>query len=373
MRRSPRATGRRCAALYARHAPWLVLRLHPTVRRRRSRRRGSAGHLRRGLASAGRWDGQGEVAAWIWGIGVRRLIDRARGRRPPARVRPLSGSRSGSRRPRSRCCSASSTATWPARWTGSRRSCGPWSRPPCWTGSPPARPAPLLGIPAGTVKTRMMRARAAAARGAGMTTRLARRRGDAARGYAARRRRPAPVGVVRRGAPHRLRGAAGQRLAPVVDTRAAGRRSGRDRRRGSDAAAAGLGRAAADRGSASGRHRPAAGRHAGAARRRGSPRWPSRSRSRWPAARAGTTARAVVFLLRRPARCRSPASPPRSRAALDPTYELALAAPYSELRLLLLRTVAVLGSDDRADGAGRAGVLPGQGWTAVAGCCRRSA
>jgi RNA polymerase sigma-70 factor (ECF subfamily) len=35
--------------------------------------------------SARRWDGRGEVAAWVWGIGVRRLVDALR-RRPRATV-----------------------------------------------------------------------------------------------------------------------------------------------------------------------------------------------------------------------------------------------------------------------------------------------
>ena len=41
---------------------------------------------------------------------------------------------------------------------------------------------------------------------------------------------------------------------------------------------------------------------------------------------------------------RSPASPRRSARGLDPTHELGLAAPMSSVRLLLLRTVAVVGA-----------------------------
>src|SRR3989442_586471 len=68
-------------ALYERHAPWLVVRLA---------RRCSDPNIveevvqdtfvavwRRPQA----YGGGGEVAAWIWGIGIRRLIDRLRTRR----------------------------------------------------------------------------------------------------------------------------------------------------------------------------------------------------------------------------------------------------------------------------------------------------
>lgn len=50
---------------------------------------------------------------------------------------------------------------------------------------------------------------------------------------------------------------------------------------------------------------------------------------------------------------------------IDPTHELSLAAPMSSVRLLLLRTVAVLGTTLVLTAAG-ALALPGLGWTAVA-------
>ena len=67
--------------LYERHAPWLVLRL--------SRRCSDAGLVEEVVQDtfvavwrgAKRFRGEGDVAAWIWGIGIRRLIDRRR-RRP---------------------------------------------------------------------------------------------------------------------------------------------------------------------------------------------------------------------------------------------------------------------------------------------------
>jgi RNA polymerase sigma-70 factor (ECF subfamily) len=66
--------------LYERHAGWLLLRL--------TKRCGNselvAGALQDTFVavwqSAGRWRGEGEVAAWLWGISIRRLISALRGR-----------------------------------------------------------------------------------------------------------------------------------------------------------------------------------------------------------------------------------------------------------------------------------------------------
>lgn len=69
-------------ALYERHAPWLTLRLE----RRCADRDAVDDALQDTFVaiwrSAGRYDGSGAVGAWIWGIAVRRLIDALR-RRPP--------------------------------------------------------------------------------------------------------------------------------------------------------------------------------------------------------------------------------------------------------------------------------------------------
>ena len=75
-------------ALYRRHAPWLVLRL--------SRRCADPGLVEEVVQDtfvavwrgAGHYRGTGEVPAWIWGIGIRRLIDRLR-RKPAAVVRSI--------------------------------------------------------------------------------------------------------------------------------------------------------------------------------------------------------------------------------------------------------------------------------------------
>ncbi len=67
-------------SLYGRHAPWLVVRL--------TRRCADSSVVDEVVQDtfvavwrgASKWDGRGEVAAWIWGIGVRRLLDALRHR-----------------------------------------------------------------------------------------------------------------------------------------------------------------------------------------------------------------------------------------------------------------------------------------------------
>jgi RNA polymerase sigma-70 factor (ECF subfamily) len=79
------ATGSTAALeeLYRRHAPWLTARL--------ARRCADPGTVDEALQDtfvavwkgAGRYQGDGDPGAWIWGIAVRRLVDLLR-KRPPA-------------------------------------------------------------------------------------------------------------------------------------------------------------------------------------------------------------------------------------------------------------------------------------------------
>ena len=143
--------------LYDRHAPWLTLRLQ---RRCADPDRVDDAVQDTFLAvwrTARRWDGSGEVGAWIWGIAIRRLIDALR--RHPARG-PLQGA------------VTTEPSTEEAVLAGVEYGdlAGALNRL-----SPELRAVVqatilddlttkeagrLLGIPAGTVKTRMMRAKA---------------------------------------------------------------------------------------------------------------------------------------------------------------------------------------------------------------------
>jgi RNA polymerase sigma-70 factor (ECF subfamily) len=67
--------------LYDRHAPWLAARLN----RRCNSPEAVADVLQDTFMAlwkgAERWRGDGEVAAWLWGIAVRRMVSRLRGHR----------------------------------------------------------------------------------------------------------------------------------------------------------------------------------------------------------------------------------------------------------------------------------------------------
>jgi RNA polymerase sigma-70 factor (ECF subfamily) len=143
--------------LYERHAPWLTLRL--------ARRCADPDTVDDAVQdtfvavwrSARRYDGRGAVGAWIWGIGVRRLIDAIR------------------RRPRREFASHERTADAPSAEEqvllgvehgdlgGALNRLSPELRAVVQAtvldGLTSREAGRLLGIPTGTVKTRMMRAR----------------------------------------------------------------------------------------------------------------------------------------------------------------------------------------------------------------------
>ena len=143
--------------LYERHAPWLVIRL--------SRRCADPGVVEEVVQdtflavwkSARKFRGEGDAAAWIWGIAIRRLIDRLRGHPlpvPSARAHAgvvvsaedevLLGVEHGHLAPALNSLSPELRAVMQAT---------------VLDGLTTREAARLLGIPQGTVKTRMMRAR----------------------------------------------------------------------------------------------------------------------------------------------------------------------------------------------------------------------
>lgn len=144
-------------ALYERHSPWLVLRL--------SRRCSDPETVDQALQDTflavwrkpRSYKGQGDVAAWIWGIGIRRLIDLLRKR--PAMT--------WSAQHEAAVVSAEEQVLVGIEHgdlAGALSQLSPELRAVVQAtvldGLTTREAARLLGIPAGTVKTRMMRARA---------------------------------------------------------------------------------------------------------------------------------------------------------------------------------------------------------------------
>ena len=149
-------------ALYDQHAPWLLVRL---------RQRTADSDLADQVAQetflvvwrdARRFRGRGEVGAWIWGIAIRRLLDVQRGVAAQGRLAGLLG--------RGRIPDAAS-AEEQARSTLEHRDViralnrlapelQAVLQATVLDGLSTREAAALLGIPAGTVKTRARRARA---------------------------------------------------------------------------------------------------------------------------------------------------------------------------------------------------------------------
>ncbi|MGI5273090.1 RNA polymerase sigma factor [Nonomuraea sp. CA-218870] len=142
--------------LYGRHAPWLVVRL--------SRRCADPGVVDEAVQdtfvavwrTARAWRGRGQVAAWIWGIGIRRLLDQLRGR-------PLALVRAGEEIVVSAEEQVLLGIEYGELGTALNR-LSPELRAVVQAtvldGLTTREAGKLLGIPAGTVKTRMMRAKA---------------------------------------------------------------------------------------------------------------------------------------------------------------------------------------------------------------------
>jgi RNA polymerase sigma-70 factor (ECF subfamily) len=144
--------------LYERHAPWLLVRL-----RRRCSDPGLVEEVVQDTfvvvwRRAGDFAATGQVAAWIWGIGIRRLIDRLRRARS---LEPLPEERSDT------VVSAEDQVLVGVEYgdlAGALRRLSPELRAVVQAtildGLTTKEAAQLLGVPPGTVKTRMMRARA---------------------------------------------------------------------------------------------------------------------------------------------------------------------------------------------------------------------
>lgn len=147
--------GQALRVLYERHAPWLFTRL--------SHRCGDPAVVEEVAQDtfvavwngAGHYAGRGEVAAWIWGIGIRRFVDHLRRRRstpapevegfePSAEDRVLLGVEHGD------------LAGAIGRLSPELRAV---VRATILDGLTAREAGRLLGVPSGTVKTRLRRAR----------------------------------------------------------------------------------------------------------------------------------------------------------------------------------------------------------------------
>lgn len=160
------ASGDRAAlrTLYERHAGWLTSRL--------SRRCGDPELVDTALQdtflavwrTAGKYRGEGDVGAWLWGIAVRRLIDQVR-RRRPVPVDPSSAAlHAEGVLPSAEAQLLAGAPTGAGDLADAFRYLDPDLQTVLLAtavdGLTTKEAAQLLGIPQGTVKTRLMRARA---------------------------------------------------------------------------------------------------------------------------------------------------------------------------------------------------------------------
>jgi RNA polymerase sigma-70 factor (ECF subfamily) len=143
--------------LYQRHSAWLLLRL--------GRRCSDPDLVDQALQDTfvavwrqpGSYKGTGEVAAWVWGIAIRRLIDQLRHRRPAAAVVDNADLMASSAEDQVLL------GVEHGDLAGALNQLSPELRAvvraTVLDGLTTREAARLLGIPAGTVKTRMMRAK----------------------------------------------------------------------------------------------------------------------------------------------------------------------------------------------------------------------
>ena len=168
MRQEPRADGDLLTAvadrdrealreLYDRHAPWLRARL--------ARRCGDEGIVEEVLQDTflavwrtpTGYRGTGDVAAWLWGIGIRRLLSAVRPRRPlPLRLLVAPPVPSAE----DEVLLAVEHGDLAAAVDGLSPELRAVVRAVVLDGLTSREAARLLGLPAGTVRTRMARARA---------------------------------------------------------------------------------------------------------------------------------------------------------------------------------------------------------------------
>jgi RNA polymerase sigma-70 factor (ECF subfamily) len=147
--------------LHGRHVAWITARLTRRCRDRDAVAEAVQDTFVAVWRSAGRWDGRGEPAAWMWGIAIRRLIGVLRTRQRWARLsRPMGGQVDVVIAAEEQVL----IGVEHGDLAGALGALSPELRAVVQAtvldGLSTREAAHLLGIPQGTVKTRMMRARA---------------------------------------------------------------------------------------------------------------------------------------------------------------------------------------------------------------------
>lgn len=143
--------------LYGRFFPWLYMRL--------SRRCADSGLVEEAIQDTfltvwkkpGSYQGQGDVGAWVWGIGIRQLLNRMRRRKTPAWHLIIQSDRLVSAE------DSALLATEHGDMAGAIDTLSPELRAVVQAtvvdGLTTREASRVLGVPSGTVKTRMKRAR----------------------------------------------------------------------------------------------------------------------------------------------------------------------------------------------------------------------
>lgn len=142
--------------LYHRHAPWLLARLTHRCADPALVDQAVQDTFLAVWRTAGSYRGTGEVAAWIWGIGIRRMIDQVRRHRPLV----LSAGREAlTVSAEDEVLVAVEHGSLEAALGGLSPELRAVVQATVLDGLTSREAAQLLGIPTGTVKTRMHRAR----------------------------------------------------------------------------------------------------------------------------------------------------------------------------------------------------------------------
>ena len=146
------------AALHARHAGWLTARCQRRLGDAELADSAVQDAFLAAWRGAGRYRGDGDVGAWLWGIAVRRGIDHLRRRRPgpiplPPPEVPAPSAEAVALRDRLGPDLAAALAALPPELHAVLVATAV-------DGLTTREAAALLGIPQGTVKTRLQRARA---------------------------------------------------------------------------------------------------------------------------------------------------------------------------------------------------------------------